>query len=202
MVVEPKVRNHCNLVGSVRSVLTERDHGPIAPPVERLGLPLPKKPAITADEAQFVEEAGVTYAQLGLPRMAGRIVGWMLICDPPRQSLVDLADVLQASKASISTMTRVLIQLDVLRRVTVPGDRRDYVIMPPPHMPDVMRSQLAKLRQLRELADHGLEALRKAPEARRERLRELRAMYAFLEREMPAILARFEKERPIVKKRK
>ena len=50
------------------------------------------------------------FEQIGYPRMAGPILGWLLICDPPVQSTGELADVLGASKESLSTMTRLLIQ--------------------------------------------------------------------------------------------
>ena len=40
----------------------------------------------------------------------------MLICDPPAQSAGELADVLGASKGSLSTMTRLLIQVGLIER--------------------------------------------------------------------------------------
>ena len=46
-----------------------------------------------ASEQWFVEEAGIVFEQTGLPRMAGRIFGWLLICDPPHQSTDQLAEV-------------------------------------------------------------------------------------------------------------
>ncbi|MBA3470937.1 MAG: hypothetical protein H0T53_14985 [Herpetosiphonaceae bacterium] len=59
---------------------------------------------------QFVEKVGLLYEQVGLQRMAGRILGWLLICDPPAQSAADLAAALDASKGSISGITRQLFQ--------------------------------------------------------------------------------------------
>ena len=38
------------------------------------------------EEQRFVEEVGIVFEQTGLPRMAGRILGWLLISDPPHQS--------------------------------------------------------------------------------------------------------------------
>ncbi len=58
-------------------------------------------------------------AAVHVTRMAGRMLGWLLICDPPHQSMNAIADVLQASKGSISTMTRLLIQLDLIERTGI-----------------------------------------------------------------------------------
>ena len=36
-----------------------------------------------AGERQFAEEVGRVFEQFGIARMAGRLLGWLLICDPP-----------------------------------------------------------------------------------------------------------------------
>ena len=56
----------------------------------------------TAEELAFVEDVAVFLESFGLLRMAGRILAWLLICEPPEQSAADLARVLQASKGAIS----------------------------------------------------------------------------------------------------
>lgn len=46
----------------------------------------------THDEvAEFVEEFGIGLEASGLPRAAGRILAWLMVCDPPEQSAEDLA---------------------------------------------------------------------------------------------------------------
>src|SRR4051812_1847807 len=81
--------------------------------------------------AAFVEEAGLMYAEMGLPPMAGRIIGWLLVCDPAQQTQADLAKSLQASKGSISTMLGVLLRIGIVKRARKPGDRKEYVQLPP-----------------------------------------------------------------------
>jgi DNA-binding transcriptional regulator GbsR (MarR family) len=63
---------------------------------------------------------------MGLPRMAGRVLGELLICDPPAQSLTDLCDILQASKSSVSTTTRLLTEMGLIERVALPVPRQVY----------------------------------------------------------------------------
>ena len=78
------------------------------------------------EERNFVEEVGLFFEQTGMPRMAGRILGWLLISDPPHQSTDELAGGLIASKGSISTNTRLLIQIGLIERLSLPGVRHDY----------------------------------------------------------------------------
>jgi len=60
------------------------------------------------EEKRFVEEVGIFFEQSSLPRMAGRILGWLMISNPPHQTTGELTQALLASKGSISTMTRLL----------------------------------------------------------------------------------------------
>jgi DNA-binding transcriptional regulator GbsR (MarR family) len=148
----------------------------------------------TVKEGRFVEDVGLFYEQFGLPRMAGRILGWLMICNPPEQSLADLGQALQASKGSISTMTRLLLQTGSVVRTTQPGDRRDYVSIPQGALTQMLAARVKSLSRMRELAVQGLEALEGTPSEQRLRLRELHDMYVFLEREIPLLVNRWERE--------
>ena len=55
--------------------------------------------------ADFVERMGLTLEGEGLPRIAGRLFGFLLV-HPEAYSLDELAERLQVSKASISTNAR------------------------------------------------------------------------------------------------
>ena len=63
---------------------------------------------VTEQQQQFVEECGLYFEGIGLTRMAGRIIGWLLISDPPHQTQGDLVEVLQASKSSISVALKTV----------------------------------------------------------------------------------------------
>jgi DNA-binding transcriptional regulator GbsR (MarR family) len=74
---------------------------------------------------EFVERMGLLWESEGLPRIAGRIFGFLTVQDAPC-SLDDLAAALEVSKASVSTDARRLESLGLLQRVSLPADRRDY----------------------------------------------------------------------------
>ena len=142
----------------------------------------------------FVEDVGLLMERGGIPRMAGRIVGWLLICDPPHQSTGDLTQMLHASKASISTMTRLLVQMGLVEQVGVPGQRRDHFHIKPGAWDGLMREWLEELTLGRQLLDRGLELLEGKPAELKQRLKEAREVYAFFEEGYPALLERWERE--------
>ena len=74
---------------------------------------------------EFIEQLGLIAQADGLPRIAGRILGLMVIHGGPF-SFSELSIELKVSRASISTNTRVLENLGVIERVTRPGERQDY----------------------------------------------------------------------------
>lgn len=149
----------------------------------------------THAEQHYVEEFGLFWEQMGLPRMTGRILGWLLICDPPEQTMTDLTERLQASKSSISTGTRMLIQFGFIERVSLPGERKDYYRLLPHLWTRVLAAKQNQLTDFLRLAERGLSLLPEAEAKRRERLEEMYDLYAFMDREYPKLLERWQTER-------
>ncbi|MYB19637.1 MAG: MarR family transcriptional regulator [Holophagales bacterium] len=81
--------------------------------------------SLHAAEERFIEAMGLMHEEDRLPRIAGRLVG-LLILSPDPVRFDHLAERLRVSRASISTNTRLLENMGVIQRVTRPGDRRDY----------------------------------------------------------------------------
>ncbi len=145
-------------------------------------------------DKQFAEEVGIVFEQTGMPRMAGRILGWLLISDPPHQSTEQLTKALMASKGSISTMTRLLIQIGLIERLSLPGVRRDYFRLRSDawqHM--IGRGLTEEIKMVRQLAERGLELLGDKTPVTKKWLEEMRDVYTFLEREFPTLLERWER---------
>ncbi|MDX2100558.1 MAG: MarR family transcriptional regulator [Leptolyngbyaceae cyanobacterium bins.59] len=147
------------------------------------------------DTKHFIEESGLLFEMVALPRMAGRIFGWLLISNPPYQSLGELAEVLQASKGSISTMTRLLLQVGVIERMSLPSQRRDYFRIKPNAWSHLTRQRMVQITAFRKLAEQGLALMATETPSLRDRLEEMRDIHAFCERELPAMLERWEQQR-------
>ena len=149
---------------------------------------------LTDEERNFVEEVGISFEQTGLPRMAGRVFGWLLISDPPYQSPAELAEALMASKGSISTTIRLLIQIGMVERFVIPGVRHDHFRLREDALRHAMRRGLEdEIKMFRELAERGLELVGGRNSRGRQWLEKMRDSYAFLEQEFPALMERWEK---------
>lgn len=173
-------------IDSDNSVYTERMESAARPDHSRTP---------TADELAYVEEVGLYFEQTGLSRMAGRIIGWLLVCDPPEQSAADLAAVLRASKGSISTTTRSLVQGRLIARVSLPGDRRDYFRIRDDGWAERLRAGMTMVTTFRQLVERGLLLVGDDTPHRRDRLDGVLHLYAWIEREWPAFFDRYERER-------
>jgi len=157
---------------------------------------------IGQEEKRFVEEVGIVFEQTGLPRMAGRILGWLLITDPPHQSMEQLTEALMASKGSISIMTRHLIQIGLIERLSLPGVRHDYFRIRPDAWQHMIRRGLEdEIRMIRQLAENGLELLKDKTPPTRKWLAEMRDVYTFLEQEFSTLVERWEQKRSKVSHR-
>ncbi len=150
---------------------------------------------MTPGEGQFVEEMGQFLAGLGMTPMAGRMWGWLLICDPPEQTAADIAEALQASRGAISGTARILATSGLIRRGTHPGDRREYFSAPPEALESMIGSAASIYRQMRTIAERGLAATTDRSPQARARLEEFRDVMAFVEEEVPALIDRFLRDR-------
>ena len=134
-----------------------------------------------AEIMEFVEQLGGYFESHGLTRLAGRLLGWLLVCDPERQSSEELATALNASSGGISTNARMLIRFGYIERLGLAGDRRTYFRLRPHAFAAGERQRIRTMADLQTLADAGLHALRGAPPQRSRRIQEMRDLSAYME---------------------
>ncbi|MGH3942076.1 MAG: GbsR/MarR family transcriptional regulator [Pseudonocardiaceae bacterium] len=140
---------------------------------------------------RFADVIGLLYEDLGMPRAWGRVLGWLLVCEPVYQSAEELAAGLHASRGSISMATRSLIRMGNIERQTRRGDRRTYYGIRPGAWTSVFEHQTQTATKLRQLAKQGLELLDDEPTERRVRLQELHDLTTFYERASLAMLSQW-----------
>jgi len=141
---------------------------------------------------RFIEDTALLYEQAGHSRMAGRIIAWLMICDPPHQTAGQIATALSASKASVSTNVRLFVDFGIVEKFTLPADRRDYYRLLPTMWPRAMERSLPLLAAFRQVADRGLKLVEGHPEECRVRVREMRDFYEFYEQGLRELAARWK----------
>ncbi|QIS19460.1 GbsR/MarR family transcriptional regulator [Nocardia terpenica] len=133
---------------------------------------------MSPEEAEFVGRMGLLFEMLGGSRTMGRVYGWLMICDPPEQSLPELAEALSVSKASVSTTARQLQEGGLLERLPSAGRRHTYRVTAG-GFTAVMSVQLARMQMGVATADFGLSMLGEERTEQRERLQDFRDFYQF-----------------------
>lgn len=145
-------------------------------------------------ERGFAEDAAMILADMGLPPSYGKMLGWLLICDPPEQTVTQVAEALGLSKGSVSTGFKLMESGELIRRVAARGRRGVYYEMTPDAL--IQAASSNKHRMFRELMDRGLALLDEPEGPRGDRMRVTRDFYAFIERELPRLIAQFEAQQP------
>jgi DNA-binding MarR family transcriptional regulator len=126
----------------------------------------------TDAEITFADHMGRYYArQYAFPPMVGRLIGYLAVCDPPEQSIGELADVLLASRSAITNAVKSLETMHLIRRTRVAGERMDRVRLDPTS-PQAMGLDTTEYEEMRELVREGLDVVRDAPPERQALLLE------------------------------
>jgi DNA-binding transcriptional regulator GbsR (MarR family) len=133
---------------------------------------------VTPQEAEFVDRIGLFFEMTGGSRTMGRLYGWLLICDPPQQSLTALAATLSVSKASVSTVARQLQEGGLIERLPSPTRQHHYRVTPG-GFTTVLNVQLSRMSMGIEAADFGLSLLDDDRKEQRERLEDFRDFCQF-----------------------
>ena len=135
----------------------------------------------------LVDAVGVWMARsYGFPAMTGRVLGWLLVCDPPEQTAAELAEALSASKGAINGATNSLVRAGLADRARSRGERADRFRIRIGAWDAELQDQ-SNARTARQLIAEGLDALADAPPERRARLEELDLFYAWWQERIPKL---------------
>jgi MarR family len=139
----------------------------------------------TDGEILFADHAGRLYARrYGMAPMVGRLLGYLAICDPPEQSIAELAEALLASRSAIAGAIGVLETLSLIRRSRAAGERMDRVRIDMTG-PQATGFDVAEYQEQGDLAREGLALLVDEPRERQAVLLEWAAFADFLVARLP-----------------
>jgi DNA-binding transcriptional regulator GbsR (MarR family) len=148
-----------------------------------------------ATVAAFVERFASDLEAAGIPRMPARVFVALLSEDDGYLSAGELADRLQISPAAVSGAVRYLVQVQLVRREREPGSRRDRYRVSDDAWYEASVSRQALLQMWERTLRDGVVALGPATPAG-ARMQETLEFLAFLQDELPAMLARWRRSRP------
>src|SRR5579883_1435980 len=125
---------------------------------------------VEASLSRFIGRLGLYFEEFGLPRIAGRLLGLLLVSDGPL-SLDEIATRLRVSRASVSTNARMLTKTRLIERAGFPGDRRDYYAFTAGGWEALIETDVQGAATLREFAAEALEGIGGAESEAGPRLR-------------------------------
>jgi DNA-binding MarR family transcriptional regulator len=126
--------------------------------------------------------------------MVGRLIGYLTVCDPPDQSINELADALLASRSAIAGAVKTIEAMGLVSRTRAAGERMDRVRIEL-SSPQAMGMDITEYEELRDLAREGLEVLRDEPMERRALVLEMSAFADFVLEQVPRMQREWVKRR-------
>ena len=139
-------------------------------------------------ERAFVEQTAVLLAANGLPKVYGRLLGRLMVCDPPDQSLSQLSAWLGIGKSAISPALRTLVAMGRVREAPRAGREAWYRIDHDAWL-TALEHDRGRVASVRALAEAGLAEMAEAPPERTQRLRDLRDLNRMAEARLTTLAA-------------
>lgn len=129
--------------------------------------------------SDFIEKFGLIAEQDGFSRIAGRMMGFLMLNQGP-YTLDEMAEELQISKTSASTNARFLEQHGIIEKVVKSGDRRDFYELADDHWERFFDVAKKKMQRFHDVLDKTLESLPQSEAYGRKRLVEAQRFHAFI----------------------
>jgi DNA-binding transcriptional regulator GbsR (MarR family) len=145
---------------------------------------------LSAGTSDVVAHMGVWFSNLGVPRAAGQLFGYLLVCDPAEQSASEIAAGIGMSRASVSSSARLLASMNAIEERHRVGDRKTYYRLRSAWWIEVTT---AKLNGFTELADMARRSRAAGGLTRTDGLDELIEFSEFWAQEIPRLVERWNR---------
>lgn len=130
---------------------------------------------------EWVEKVAMYLARDGVPPIAGRVLGWLMVCDPPEQSAGQISAAIGASRASLTANLRLLTGMGFLTWRTRRGERTLYYRMADDAWAVVVRRQIAGITSFLDITRDGLDLVGRDDE-RAARIRQAHTTFEWMAR--------------------
>jgi DNA-binding transcriptional regulator GbsR (MarR family) len=149
---------------------------------------------VTDDANKAAERLALFFMQFGLQRMVARVWAAVLFAEEETITAGEIAERLGVSAGAVSGAVKTLMTTGMIERVPVPGSRRDHYAFPPGSWGDLVGRMSESFDRTREMAQEGIDAVGEGS-LPGQRLAEMRDFYAYIGREMPALLQHWKEQR-------
>lgn len=145
------------------------------------------------ERERLANDIATHYEQLGLSSTAARVLGQLVLEPSGGADAPTLVERLGVAKSSMSVALTTLERYGLVARMRPAGERRERYVLAEDAFEVVFLSKLPALQSFLDLADRGL-ALAEPGSTASARLTRMRDFYAFMLREFPPLLERWQGE--------
>src|SRR5690554_6717968 len=145
------------------------------------------------EKENYIEQVGLFYEQYGLPKMAGRILGYLISSDSDNNSFEDLQKS-KASKGSISGNINLLLKQGMIVKHMISGDRKSYYKMSLNSLESILDSKVNSVTQFKMILETGLSFDLNDNGLKKKKLTKILNYYEFLENEIPLLRNKWEEK--------
>jgi len=135
----------------------------------------------------MADHTGRFYAErYGLSPVAGRLIGYLYVCQPAEQSINDIAKTLLTSRSAINSAVKTLEAQRLITRSRPAGTRADLIHLSPLSK-ESMGFDPTEYQHMANLAREGLELLGNEPSERRQSLEAVASLNEFMVERLPQL---------------
>jgi DNA-binding transcriptional regulator GbsR (MarR family) len=143
---------------------------------------------------RFVEHFALTLSDMGMPRMAARVLAALMAAEKPGLTAGEISERLGVSPAAVSGAVRYLIQVGMTVREPTPGSRRDLYSAPiSSWYSSTVRGKLYE--RVADVVQEGVLAVGDETTPAGARLADMRDFFLFVQDEMSGLIKRWEQAR-------
>ncbi len=111
-----------------------------------------KEFVLNGEQRDFIDKLGFYYESYGIPKIGGRILGYILLLDGPATA-ENISSVLEISRASVSTNLRLLINYGFIEKTMVQRGKTDFYVMAKSAWENALVTRMNGFRTLMDILD-------------------------------------------------
>jgi len=147
-------------------------------------------------ESTTAEHLALLLTESGMQRMAARVLCALLYAEQETITAGELGERLAASAGAVSGALKTLVTLNLVERVPAPGSRREHYRLRADGWAAMTGGNNRLIDAMVQSAEEGIAAVGEDSIAGR-RLAEMRDFYAYIQREIPALIERWHQQRGV-----
>jgi DNA-binding transcriptional regulator GbsR (MarR family) len=144
---------------------------------------------VRAKRVAMVDRLALTLEGSGFPKAMAKVYAALMMAEGEGLSTSELMEEVHTSKASITSAMQFLTNVDLVERYSVRGSREAHYRVLKGRWGPIMERKLGGIASIRQTTEEALQIA--GTKAARERLEEMRDVYAFYEREIAGIVKRW-----------